>query len=88
MYLGTVVDPAKFFFWGEGGGLTNGETTGLWNGSLKWHFQHSEKTFWKIFRFSKQDVNFQRCISRHAQTGHFEQGLSTGAVEDLDKVLN
>ena len=34
-------------------------------GSLKWHFQHSEKTFWKIFRFSKQDFNFQRCISRH-----------------------
>jgi hypothetical protein len=34
-------------------------------GSLKWHFQHSEKTFWKIFRFSKQDFNFERCISRH-----------------------
>ena len=36
-------------------------------GSLKWHFQHSEKTFWKIFRFSKhfkiQNIGYSAIVN-------------------------
>ena len=36
--------------------------------SLKWHFQFYENTFWKIFRFSKQD--FSGAFQDKAQNIH------------------
>jgi hypothetical protein len=45
----TSAEGARFLGWS--GGILPGKF--LKFGSLKWHFQHSEKTFWKIFRFLK-----------------------------------
>ena len=40
-------------FYGGPGDFYGGTGKILKFGSLKWHFQHSEKTFWKMFRLSK-----------------------------------